>query len=107
MLLPGAWCTHARPGVDDKWLLESVTADGEARPATEAEILERLGSVEHRLILHGHAHVQRLVTLEDGWQVANPGSVGLPRYLPGMSPGGPRGAIRAAQGWRRQAKPCR
>ncbi len=89
MLLPGAWCTHARPGVDDEWLLESATVEGEARAATEPEIVERVAGVEHALILHGHSHVQRLVTLGDGRTIANPGSVGLPRHLAGVSAGGP------------------
>jgi predicted phosphodiesterase len=79
MELPGAWCTHARPGNDHKYLLETVTPAG-ARPATEGEIVQRLGSQRHALVLHGHSHLQKLVTLSDGRRIANPGSVGLPAY---------------------------
>ena len=32
------------------------------------------------MILCGHTHLQRVVTLEDGRLIVNPGSVGLPAY---------------------------
>lgn len=79
MELAGAWCTHARPGNDHEYLLEIVTPTG-ARPATEREIVERLGPEPHSLLLHGHSHLQKVVTLRDGRRIANPGSVGLPAY---------------------------
>jgi len=79
MGLPGAWCTHARPGNDHEYLLETVTPEG-VRAATQGEIVQRLGAARHRLVLHGHSHLQKLVTLADGRRIANPGSVGLPAY---------------------------
>ena len=79
MDLPGAWCTHAQPGPDDEYLIE--TAEGpRVRPATEAEIEARLCGARYDLILVGHSHLQKVVTLAAGRRIANPGSVGLPAY---------------------------
>ena len=52
------------------------------RPATEAEVLERLdpAATEHRLLLCGHTHLQREMRLPTGALVLNPGSVGWPAY---------------------------
>ena len=79
MDLPGAWCTHAQPGRDDEYLLETAEGPG-VRPATEAEIEARLCGARYDLILVGHSHLQKVVTLADGRRIANPGSVGLPAY---------------------------
>ena len=79
MELPGAWCTHAQPGCDDEYLLETAEGPG-VRQATEAEIEARLRGARHDLILVGHSHLQKVVTLAGGRRIANPGSVGLPAY---------------------------
>lgn len=79
MELPGAWCTHAQPGCDDEYLLETAEGQG-VRPASEDEIEARLRGVRHDLILVGHSHLQKIVALSDGRRIANPGSVGLPAY---------------------------
>ena len=79
MRLPGAWCTHARPGNDHEYWLESVDEHG-ARPATVAEIVDRLAGRTDPLILHGHSHIQRVFDVPGGQRIANPGSVGLPAY---------------------------
>ena len=79
MDLPGAWCTHARPGNDCEYLLESVDEAG-SHPVRYDEIAHRLGLTRHDLVLHGHSHLQKIVTLPDGRRIANPGSVGLPAY---------------------------
>ena len=80
MELPGAWCTHARPGNDHEYLLETVEESG-VRDATTEEIVSRLDGREDDLLLHGHSHLQRLVHLPGGGRIANPGSVGLPAYM--------------------------
>ncbi len=81
MALPGAWCTHATPGNDEQMLLETILPDGRIVAADEAEIVARLGACRQDLLLHGHSHVPRQVTLADGRRIANPGSVGLPSHL--------------------------
>ena len=70
---------HGTPDSDLAYLLETVTGTG-IRPATPAEVEERAGDVEASVILCGHTHLQRAMTLGDGRLIVNPGSVGLPAY---------------------------
>jgi predicted phosphodiesterase len=78
-------CVHGTPASDLQYLLETVTPDFGAggskglRAATPAEAAQRLGSVAARLVLCGHTHVPRAVTLGASL-VVNPGSVGLQAY---------------------------
>jgi predicted phosphodiesterase len=46
----------------------------------EAEILRAVKTVRHPVIVCGHTHIPRLVSLANGQIVVNPGSVGLPAY---------------------------
>ena len=76
----GVLAFHGSPTDDLVYLLETVDPDG-ARPATEAEVLERLGpSASVPLLLCGHTHLQRAMRLPTGALVLNPGSVGWPAY---------------------------
>ena len=102
---PTAWLSdevfacHGTPHNDLEYWLETVTSDfGQrgspgVRAASLAEVLQRLGVGEHRqrasLILCGHTHLPRVVTLlapADSARagqpivVVNPGSVGLQAY---------------------------
>lgn len=70
---------HGSPRSDVEHLIHSVEGAG-LRDATDAEIVERLDGTTAALILCGHTHVPRIVTLADGRTVANPGSVGLQAY---------------------------
>jgi len=56
-----------------------VSADGVALRTPE-ELSETLAGVSERVILCGHSHVPRKISLPDGRMVVNPGSVGLPAY---------------------------
>jgi len=71
--------THGAPGDDLQYLLETVDKNG-VRPATEAEVIGRLGDVSQSLILCGHTHIPRACRLTDGRMIVNPGSVGLQAY---------------------------
>lgn len=84
------FCCHGTPASDLQYFLETVTP-GHAGPdapgvraATSAEALQRAGDtlrgVASALILCGHTHVPRVVQLEDGRLVVNPGSVGLQAF---------------------------
>jgi predicted phosphodiesterase len=76
----GVLAFHGSPTDDLVYLLETVDPSG-ARPATEAEVTERLGaSVDVPLLLCGHTHLQRSMRLPTGAFVLNPGSVGWPAY---------------------------
>lgn len=71
---------HGSPTDDLTYLLETVEPTG-ARPATEQEVLDRLGDAAGRsLLLCGHTHLQRMMRLPTGGSVVNPGSVGWPAY---------------------------
>ncbi len=70
---------HGTPASDLAYFLETVTEEG-LRAATPAEVQQRAGSVDAAVILCGHTHLQRVMTLDDGRLIVNPGSVGLPAY---------------------------
>jgi len=71
---------HGTPIDEGAYLLTRPTAEGAMRPATDAEIAERLGPTDEALILCGHDHLPRVVRLPDGRTIVNPGSVGCPAY---------------------------
>ncbi|MGB4116171.1 MAG: metallophosphoesterase family protein [Polaromonas sp.] len=97
---PTMWLTddvfvcHGTPHSDLHFWLETVTNDfGQngspgVRAATQAEVFERLGRGHHlqaSLIICGHTHVPRVVTVPSPAgghliTIVNPGSVGLPAY---------------------------
>jgi len=70
---------HGTPSSDETYLLENV-ASGSAVLKSEEEIRRLVGDVRHPVILCGHSHVPRLVSLAGGQITLNPGSVGLPAY---------------------------
>jgi len=85
------FCCHGTPTSDLQYFLETVVgglggvaAPAGLRPATAAEAAERAGStmagVTHAVILCGHTHVPRVMQLDDGRLLVNPGSVGLQAY---------------------------
>lgn len=71
---------HGTPDSDTTYLNETVEPDGRVRLATQAEIKRRLDGTSARIVLCGHSHMARLVGLDDGRLIVNPGSVGLPAY---------------------------
>jgi len=71
---------HGTPNSDTTYLNETVEPDGRVRLATNAEILHRLDGTSARVVLCGHSHMARVVGLDDGRLIVNPGSVGLPAY---------------------------
>jgi len=77
----GVLAFHGSPTDDLTYLLETVEETG-ARPATQHEVLGRLGSfaASWSLLLCGHTHLQRAMPLPTGALVVNPGSVGWPAY---------------------------
>jgi predicted phosphodiesterase len=70
---------HGTPASDETYLLEDVTS-GQPMIRPEAEILRLVKSVRHPVIVCGHTHIPRLVSLANGQIVVNPGSAGLPAY---------------------------
>jgi len=79
---PGLLCVHGTPSSDVKYLLQTVTAAGQ-RDATGDDVARRLGDPQATLVLCGHSHLQREMTVQGPSgpvQVVNPGSVGLPAF---------------------------
>lgn len=70
---------HGSPRDDLEYFLETVTPEG-LRAANMAEIEERAAGIDAAVILCGHTHIQRSITMKDGRLACNPGSVGLPAY---------------------------
>lgn len=70
---------HANPDDDIHYLMHRVEPE-RIRDAHAHEIAAMLGERGHCVIGCGHSHLPRHVVLEDGRQVFNPGSVGLPAY---------------------------
>lgn len=70
---------HGTPRLDNECLLETIEP-GRLRPATAAEIEQRLGQVEAAVVLCGHTHVPRLARNSRGTLLVNPGSVGQPAW---------------------------
>jgi len=76
---------HGTPDSDLQYWLETVvrgyTAGSHSgvRAAMAQEVAQRLGSVNHSLVLCGHTHVPRVVQ-SGGSLIVNPGSVGLQAY---------------------------
>jgi putative phosphoesterase len=70
---------HGTPSSDETYLLEDVSS-GRPLPKSDSEIAGLLGDVGYPVILCGHTHIPRLVSLASGQIVLNPGSVGLAAY---------------------------
>jgi predicted phosphodiesterase len=80
LILDGGICLlHGGPGDDLAYLLEIVEPEG-CRVASPLEVEQRLSGVDAAVVLCGHTHLARQMTLPDGRLVVNPGSVGLPAY---------------------------
>jgi putative phosphoesterase len=81
-LEPDILLCHGTPRNDLEYLVEEI--DGEAvRLASVQAIREALGETAARplrLVLCGHSHIPRAVTIGDGVRIVNPGSVGLQAY---------------------------
>jgi hypothetical protein len=74
---------HGIPADDNRYLMERV-AGFRLVPNAAAAIAARLRQAPP-LVLCGHSHQPRLICLQDGPTVLNPGSVGCPAY---QDPGG-------------------
>jgi predicted phosphodiesterase len=70
---------HGTPSSDETYFLETV-AEGTLRPASPAEIAERLRGESAALVACGHTHTPRILRTPQGLLLVNPGSVGLQAY---------------------------
>ena len=70
---------HGVPGNDTTYLLTAVDAIG-AHARSRDEIVDLVAGITQRILLCGHDHAPREVTLDSGQVIVNPGSVGCPAY---------------------------
>lgn len=70
---------HGTPDSDLTYFLEVVAESG-CRPATKNEVVNLAGTLDSSLVLCGHTHLPRVMQLDDGCLIVNPGSVGLQAY---------------------------
>jgi predicted phosphodiesterase len=78
-LSTGLLLVHGTPDSDLKYFLETVEEEG-LRPASREEVRSRAATTAAPLVLCGHSHKPRVMRLDDGRLIVNPGSVGLPAY---------------------------
>ena len=73
---------HGTPDSDLDYLLDDLAPPGirAADAATVAARLHHPDAAGARVVLCGHSHTPRLLRLDDGRLVLNPGSVGLPAF---------------------------
>ena len=72
---------HATPERDDEnWLDRRGKADRMVERDMNG-VEERASGINYPVMLCGHTHTPRVVRLEDGRMIVNPGSVGCPAYI--------------------------
>ncbi|WP_404402756.1 metallophosphoesterase family protein [Pelagibacterium halotolerans] len=72
--------SHGSPRSDETYWLDRKEKGRGFRVATQDEIRAELTEREYPISCCGHTHVARVVTLDDGRIVFNPGSVGRPSF---------------------------
>ena len=70
---------HGSPTDDMMYLLEEVSS-GTPNVREDCDIIERLAGQRAEIIVCGHTHIPRTVTLSTGQIIVNTGSVGYPAY---------------------------
>ena len=71
---------HGTPGSDTTYWLDDIAPGGTMRISARDRIEQLAAGTDFPVILCGHTHIPRCVTLADGRLVVNPGSVGCPAY---------------------------
>lgn len=71
---------HGTPQSDTTYWLDDIAPGGIMRLAPQEHIEHHAEGRAFPVILCGHTHIARCVTLADGRMIVNPGSVGCPAY---------------------------
>jgi len=71
---------HGTPSSDTTYWMERVMPDGAICMEEQHKIEEYAVGINASVILCGHTHLPRIVRLQDGRLLVNPGSVGCPGY---------------------------
>ena len=70
---------HGSPTDDMMYLLEDIQT-GQPMVRNDADILALLNGIDSSVIICGHTHIPRTITLSTGQIIVNTGSVGYPAY---------------------------
>lgn len=70
---------HGSPTDDMIYLLEDIVT-GAPAVRSDADILALLNGIDSAVVICGHTHIPRTVTLSSGQTIINTGSVGYPAY---------------------------
>lgn len=70
---------HGSPTDDMVYLLEDIET-GQPTVRNDADILALLNGIDSTVIVCGHTHIPRTITLSTGQIIINTGSVGYPAY---------------------------
>jgi putative phosphoesterase len=70
---------HGSPAKDTTYLLDTIK-NGRIRLSTPKEMRAKIGDPRLPVILCGHSHFPRVVQMENGPLIVNPGSVGVQAY---------------------------
>ncbi|MGP9689062.1 metallophosphoesterase family protein [Psychrobacter sp. AOP22-C1-C5] len=70
---------HGSPTDDMIYLLEDIVT-GAPAVRSDADILTLLNGIDSAVVICGHTHIPRTVTLSSGQTIINTGSVGYPAY---------------------------
>ncbi|MGE0281047.1 MAG: metallophosphoesterase [Rhizobiaceae bacterium] len=79
---------HGSPASDEMFLLEEEGEDF-LYPSKEAQVRAKLGPCDAALVLCGHSHTPRLVHMDGGPTILNPGSVGVQAFPSFTATGSP------------------
>ncbi len=74
---------HGSPTDDMVYLLEDIET-GQPTVRNDADILALLNGIDSTVIVCGHTHIPRTITLSTGKIIINTGSVGYPAYEDGL-----------------------
>lgn len=78
-LTENVYLCHGSPSDDMVYLLEDVSS-GEPKVRDDDDIIARLSGQSSQVIVCGHTHIPRTITLSTGQLIVNTGSVGYPAY---------------------------
>ena len=79
-ILGDVFCCHATPYDDLTFWMETFAPPQPRQRESLSRIIDRAAGVTQSLMLCGHTHIARAVSLPDGRMIVNPGSVGCPGF---------------------------
>ena len=79
-IVEDVYLCHGTPSSDTTYWMEAVKPDGSVCMADQRHIEHHAVGIDTSVIICGHTHLPRIMRLQDGRLLVNPGSVGCPGY---------------------------